>query len=68
MLILHSEEDWRCPIEQSEQFFAALRRNGCDVTLARFPGENHDLSRTGSPRHRIERFRIVHDFFHAHLA
>ena len=66
-LILHSEEDWRCPIEQGEQFFAALRRNGCDVTMARFPGENHELSRGGSPRHRIERFEIIHGFFNRHL-
>ena len=66
-LILHSEEDWRCPIEQAEQLFAVLRRNGVDVTLARFPGENHELSRSGSPRHRVERFRIVHDFFAEHL-
>ncbi len=66
-LIVHSEEDWRCPIEQGEQFFAVLRRNGVDVTLARFPGENHELSRSGSPQHRVERFRLVHDFYASHL-
>lgn len=66
-LILHSEEDWRCPIEQSEQLFAAYRRNGVDVTFVRFPGENHELTRAGSPRHRIERFEIVHDFYATHL-
>lgn len=66
-LILHSEEDWRCPIEQAEQLFAVLRRNGVDVTLARFPGENHELSRSGSPRHRVERLRLVHDFYATHL-
>jgi dipeptidyl aminopeptidase/acylaminoacyl peptidase len=66
-LILHSEEDWRCPIEQAEQLFAAYRRAGVDVTFARFPGENHELSRSGSPRHRVERFGFVHDFFARHL-
>jgi len=66
-LILHSEEDWRCPIEQGEQLFAALRRNGCPVSMVRFPGESHELSRGGSPRHRIERFEIIHDFFRNHL-
>lgn len=66
-LIIHSEEDWRCPIEQAEQFFAVLRRNGVDVTFARFPGENHELSRSGSPKHRVERLRLVHDFYAAHL-
>ncbi len=66
-LIIHSEEDWRCPIEQAEQFFSVLRRNGVDVTFARFPGENHELSRSGSPQHRVERLRLVHDFYADHL-
>lgn len=66
-LILHSEEDWRCPIEQAEQLFAAYRRNGVDVTFIRFPGENHELSRGGSPRHRVERLGFVHDFYAEHL-
>ena len=66
-LIIHSEQDWRCPIEQAEQLFAVLRRNDVDVTLARFPSENHELSRTGSPRHRVERLRLVHDFYATHL-
>lgn len=66
-LILHSEEDWRCPIEQAEQLFAVLRRRGVDVTLARFPGENHELSRSGKPSHRVERMALVHGFFNAHV-
>lgn len=66
-LILHSEEDWRCPIEQAEQLFVAIRRNGGDVTLVRVPGENHELSRSGSPKHRVERFEIIHRFFDRHL-
>ncbi len=66
-LVLHSEEDWRCPIEQAEQFFSVLRRNRVDVTFARFPGENHELSRAGSPKHRVERLRLVHDFYATHL-
>lgn len=66
-LILHSEHDWRCPIEQAEQLFAAIRRNGGDATMVRFPNENHELSRSGSPRHRVERFEIVHEFFATHL-
>jgi dipeptidyl aminopeptidase/acylaminoacyl peptidase len=66
-LIVHSEQDWRCPIEQAEQLFAALRRNGVDVTLVRFPGENHELTRSGKPSRRIERFEIVHEFYARHL-
>ena len=66
-LIVHSEEDWRCPIEQAEQLFSVYRTNGVDVTFARFPGENHELSRSGSPRHRVERLGLVHQFFADHL-
>ncbi|MEZ5279117.1 MAG: S9 family peptidase [Acidimicrobiales bacterium] len=66
-LILHSEEDWRCPIEQAERLYAAIWRNAGNAILVRFPGENHELSRSGSPKHRVERFEIVHEFFAAHL-
>ncbi|MEZ5229511.1 MAG: prolyl oligopeptidase family serine peptidase [Acidimicrobiales bacterium] len=66
-LILHSEQDWRCPPEQAEQLFAAYRRAGVDTTFVRFPGENHELSRSGKPRHRVERFVLIHDFFARHL-
>jgi dipeptidyl aminopeptidase/acylaminoacyl peptidase len=68
LLILHSEEDYRCPIEQAEQLFVALRRLGREAVLVRFPGENHELSRSGTPRHRLERFRIILDWFARHLA
>lgn len=66
-LVLHSEEDWRCPIEQGEQWFAALRRNGVPAEFVRFPGENHELTRSGRPSLRLERFRIVHDWFADYL-
>jgi dipeptidyl aminopeptidase/acylaminoacyl peptidase len=66
-LIVHSEEDWRCPIEQGEQWFAALRRNGVPTEFVRFPGENHELTRSGRPSLRLERFRIVHDWFADYL-
>jgi dipeptidyl aminopeptidase/acylaminoacyl peptidase len=60
LLILHSEGDLRCPIEQAEQWYAALKRLGCEVEFVRFPREaNHGLSRTGPPdlrRERLNRF------------
>lgn len=68
LLILHSEDDLRCPIEQAEQLFVALKRLGKDVTFVRFPDENHELSRSGKPRHRLERFRFILDWFSRHLA
>ena len=63
LLILHSETDLRCPIEQAEQLFAVLRLLRRDVEFVRFPAEGHELSRSGSPRHRVRRFEIVLDWF-----
>ena len=68
LLILHSEDDLRCPIEQAEQLFVALKTLGKDVMFVRFPDENHELSRSGKPRHRLERFRFILDWFSRHLA
>jgi dipeptidyl aminopeptidase/acylaminoacyl peptidase len=67
MLILHSEEDYRCPISQAEELFTALRILGKDVTFYRFPGESHELSRSGSPVHRCQRAEIILDWFTEHL-
>ena len=58
-LILHSENDLRCPIGQAEQLFTALLRKGIDVEMVRFPDEGHELSRSGAPRHRVERFEHI---------
>lgn len=68
MLIIHSEEDWRCPINQAEELWMTLRMLGRPVTFYRFPGENHELSRSGSPVHRVQRGEIILDFFAEHLA
>jgi dipeptidyl aminopeptidase/acylaminoacyl peptidase len=56
LMILHSEGDLRCPIEQADQYFAALRKMGKKVKYLRFPGEsNHGLSRGGPPDLRLAR-------------
>ncbi|HEX6844381.1 MAG TPA: S9 family peptidase [Actinomycetota bacterium] len=67
LLILHSEDDLRCPIGQGEQLFVALRRLRRDVELVRFPKEGHELTRSGSPTHRVRRFEIVLEFLARHL-
>jgi dipeptidyl aminopeptidase/acylaminoacyl peptidase len=67
VLILHSEQDLRCPIEQSEELFIAMRLLGKEVEYVRFPGESHELTRAGAPRHRVERFEILLEFFDRHL-
>lgn len=67
LLLLHAEEDWRCPIEQAEQLFAWLRRLGRTVELVRFPGEGHNLTRSGRPRHRLEHLEHELRWFNTYL-
>ncbi len=66
LLILHAERDMRCPIEQAEQFFIALRYHGVETQFVRFPDDNHDLTRGGKPRNRVEHCRRIADWFDAH--
>jgi dipeptidyl aminopeptidase/acylaminoacyl peptidase len=66
-LLIQSENDYRCPIEQAEQFFMMLVRNDVDTEFVRFPGEGHELSRSGKPRHRKERFEFILDWHARHL-
>jgi dipeptidyl aminopeptidase/acylaminoacyl peptidase len=63
LLILHSENDLRCPIEQAEDLYVRLKMTGRDVEFVRFPGESHELSRNGAPKHRVERFELILDWF-----
>jgi dipeptidyl aminopeptidase/acylaminoacyl peptidase len=67
VLILHSEEDYRCPINQAEELFVALRLLGREPEMVRFPGESHELTRAGAPSHRIKRFEIVLEWFKKQL-
>jgi dipeptidyl aminopeptidase/acylaminoacyl peptidase len=67
VLILHSEEDLRCPVNQAEELFVALRLLGREPKFVRFPGESHELSRSGAPRHRVARIELVIDWFRQHL-
>ena len=54
ILILHSDNDYRVPIEQGEQWFRALKHYGKTAEIVFFPRENHNLTRTGEPRHLVE--------------
>ncbi len=67
LLIIHSEEDYRCPVEQAYQLYSALKFFGREVEMRLFPGENHDLSRNGKPKHRIERLSAIKEWFDNHL-
>jgi dipeptidyl aminopeptidase/acylaminoacyl peptidase len=66
-LVLHSEEDLRCPLEQAQQYYAALKRAGVDTEFLVFPGESHELSRTGTPWHRMQRFDAILEWWSRHL-
>ncbi|MFX3616902.1 MAG: prolyl oligopeptidase family serine peptidase [Sporolactobacillus sp.] len=61
--IIHSEEDHRCPIEQAEQWYTALRRLGVETRFVRIKGENHELSRSGKPKNRIRRLQEIIAWF-----
>lgn len=54
-LLIHSVLDHRCPIEQAEQWYAALHKLGVPTRFVRFPGEDHELSRSGRPDRRLTR-------------
>ncbi|MET2012712.1 S9 family peptidase [Microbacterium chocolatum] len=66
-LVIHSELDFRCPLEQSTRYYSALRRHGVPAEMLIFPGEDHELTRAGRPRHRVERFDAVVQWWNRHL-
>ncbi|MDR6166442.1 dipeptidyl aminopeptidase/acylaminoacyl peptidase [Microbacterium paludicola] len=66
-LVIHSELDFRCPLEQATRYYTALRRQGTEAELLVFPGEDHELTRSGRPRHRVERFEAILDWWGRHL-
>ena len=67
VLLLHGEDDVRCPIEQSEQYFVALKRLGKEVEFVRFPGSSHSLLRSGHPKLRQEYLARTLQWFDDHL-
>lgn len=66
-LVIHSEADWRTPVDQGERWYAALRRQGVETELLLFPGEGHELTRSGRPKHRLARFQHVLRWWEKHL-
>ncbi|MCJ8005963.1 S9 family peptidase [Lederbergia wuyishanensis] len=67
LLILHGEKDYRCPIEQAEQLFIALKHREKETKFVRFPESNHELSRSGKPTLRINRLEYIRDWFVKYL-
>ena len=62
-LFIHSDEDYRCPIDQGLQMYAALVDRGIPARICVFHGENHELSRSGKPKHRIRRLEEITNWF-----
>ena len=65
-LFIHSDEDYRCPLEQGLQMYASLVDRGVEARLCLFHGENHELSRSGKPKHRLRRLKEITDWFEKH--
>jgi dipeptidyl aminopeptidase/acylaminoacyl peptidase len=67
MLVL-GEADYRTPPGAGgEEMFRALKFLRRPVVMVRFPGESHELSRSGQPWHRVERLEHIVGWFDKYL-
>ena len=66
-LFLHGEEDYRCWKLEAIQMFPALQLRGVPSRLCLFPGENHELSRSGRPRQRLRRLEEMLRWYQRYL-
>jgi len=62
-LMVQSEEDYRTPMGDAEQWFMALKKQGVPVELVRYPRSTHDLSRTGEPWLLVDRLGRLRQWF-----
>lgn len=67
ILVMHGEDDLRCPTTQGEEFYVGLKEAGVDTQLVLFPESTHELSRSGLPNLRIERLKRINQWFQDHL-
>ena len=65
-LFIHSDEDYRCPLPEGMQMMQALANKGVETRMVIFHGENHELSRSGKPVHRLRRLNEITDWFDKH--
>lgn len=66
-LFIHSEQDYRCWLAEGLQMFTALKYHGVEAKLCMFREENHDLSRSGKPKHRVRRLEEMTNWFEKYL-
>ena len=68
ILFIQSTEDFRCPFPEALQLFSALKWKGVETRICGFKGENHELSRSGKPLHRIRRLEEITDWLISHTS
>lgn len=66
-LFIHAEEDYRCWVVEGMQMFTALKYHGVEARMCIFRGENHELSRSGKPKHRVRRLKEITGWFDQYL-
>lgn len=66
-LFLHGEEDYRCHLEEALQMYAALKLHDCPAKLCLFAGENHEMSRSGRPKQKLQRLEEMLDWFNIYV-
>ncbi|MCR4782337.1 MAG: S9 family peptidase [Lachnospiraceae bacterium] len=66
-LFLHSDCDYRCPLAEGMQMMQAMRVRDVETRMIVFHGENHELSRSGKPKHRVRRLNEITDWFEKHI-
>jgi dipeptidyl aminopeptidase/acylaminoacyl peptidase len=66
-LVVHSEQDHRCPMDQGETWYTALLHLGVKTRFFRVPEEGHELSRSGRPDRRVARLRAYLDWWRENL-
>lgn len=66
-LFIHSLEDYRCPVWEGLQLYTVLKLRSVETKMVLFKGENHELSRSGKPKHRIRRLQEITEWMEKHL-
>ncbi len=66
-LFIHADHDYRCPLEQGIQMYAALKKHEIPAKLTIFKNETHELSRSGKPQARIKRLVEIVNWFDTYL-
>lgn len=67
LLFIHSDQDYRCPIEQAMQLYTVVKKQGVDTRFVWFKNENHNLSRGGKPKSRIKRLEEITQWMDLYL-